>query len=81
MSKQHLFERGPRAFCGLEPQRACAQPADRPRGDLQHVDALVIDAALGVNGAVPQAQGAGGRGDLRPRSPAARPAARSEGVT
>ena len=43
--QDHLLERD----AGAEAQRARAQPADRPRRDLDHPDAVAVDAELGVH--------------------------------
>ncbi len=54
--EKNLFERRQRALAiFLEPERPGAQAADRPRGDLENVDALIVDAALRVNRSMSQA--------------------------
>ena len=57
----------------VEPQRAGAQAADRPRGHFEHEDARLVHATLGVNRSVAQAEGARRLVDRGGRSRAARP--------
>ena len=45
MAEDQLLERD----AGAEAQRARAQAADRPRRDLDHRDAVAVDAELGVD--------------------------------
>ena len=57
MAQDHVLQ----ADAGAEPQRARAQPADRPRRQLQHADPLAVHAQLGMDRSLSQPQ--------RPRRP------------
>ena len=65
----------------LEPQRARAQAADRARGDFEDEHAAVVDAALGVDRAVLQADGRGRRARPLRRSALPTSAGTDDGVT